>query len=132
VRGTPGIPNFKRRPWGPGWVLVGDAGCTKDPVSGHGISDAMVSAELAARAIHEVLCGADEGAAMRAFHAQRDAFVADTYDTAVEWASYAWTAEEVLDIQLRYGAALTSAAQAVRALPPWAGVPMPETAGSLA
>jgi flavin-dependent dehydrogenase len=123
IRGTPGIPSFKRRPWGPGWVLVGDAGCTKDPVSAHGISDAMVSAELAARAIDSVLAGAPERPTMAAFHEHRDAFVSDIYDIAREWASYAWTAEDVLDIQARYGVALVAAARTVRAFPCWAGMP---------
>ncbi len=128
VRGTPGIPNFKRQPWGPGWVLVGDAGCTKDPVSGHGISDAMVSAELAAVAIDQVLHGASEHEALTAYHHRRDALVSDIYDIALEWASYGWSAEEVLDIQGRYGAALVAEARVVGAFPRWAGVPgMPRT-----
>lgn len=121
VRGTPGIPNFKRRPWGPGWALVGDAGCTKDPVSGHGISDAMLSAELAAISIDDVLRGAPEDRAMSAFHERRDAAVADLYAIALEWASYGWTAEQVLDIQARYGVALHRSAQAAASLPAWAG-----------
>lgn len=107
-------------------MLVGDAGCTKDPVSGHGISDAMVGAELAARAIDAVLGGAAEQPAMTAFHEQRDSFVADIYRIALEWASYGWTADEVLDIQARYGAALTAAAQVVDAFSSWAGVPFPD------
>ena len=117
VRGTPGIPNFKRRPWGPGWALIGDAGCTKDPISGHGISDAMVSAELAAGAVDQALRGEDESQALHAFHEQRDHLVSDIYRVSLEWASYRWTAEEVLDIQARYGEALLAEAQAVAALP---------------
>lgn len=127
VRGTTGLPNFKRVPWGPGWLLVGDAGCTKDPVSGHGISDAMVSAELAALAVHRVLHGADEDDALGGFHERRDHLVSDIYDVALEWASYDWTAEELLDIQSRYGQALTAEAQAVAALPSWEAVRMPRT-----
>ena len=47
----PGRPGFVRRSWGPGWALVGDAGYWKDPVSTHGISDALRDAELLARAV---------------------------------------------------------------------------------
>ena len=34
-------PRPLRRPWGPGWALVGDAGYFKDPISTHGITDAL-------------------------------------------------------------------------------------------
>jgi 2-polyprenyl-6-methoxyphenol hydroxylase-like FAD-dependent oxidoreductase len=33
---------------GPGWALVGDAAYHRDPISGHGITDAFRDAELAA------------------------------------------------------------------------------------
>jgi flavin-dependent dehydrogenase len=39
--GTPDLPNFFRKPYGPGWVLVGDAGYHKDPITAQGISDAF-------------------------------------------------------------------------------------------
>lgn len=45
------VPGFFRRPYGPGWALVGDAGHHKDPVPAHGISDAFCDAELLADAI---------------------------------------------------------------------------------
>ena len=38
-------------PWGPGWALVGDAGYWKDPISAHGLTDALRDAELLARAV---------------------------------------------------------------------------------
>jgi flavin-dependent dehydrogenase len=37
-----------RRPCGPGWALVGDAGLTIDPISAAGISNAFLDAELCA------------------------------------------------------------------------------------
>lgn len=46
-----GVPGFLRRPWGPGWALVGDAGYFRDPATAHGITDAFRDAELLARAI---------------------------------------------------------------------------------
>jgi 2-polyprenyl-6-methoxyphenol hydroxylase-like FAD-dependent oxidoreductase len=45
------IPNFFRKPYGPGWALVGDAGYHKDPVTGLGITDAFVDAETLAAAL---------------------------------------------------------------------------------
>jgi flavin-dependent dehydrogenase len=47
----PGHGGFLRRAHGRGWALVGDAGSFKDPLSSHGISDALRDAELLARAL---------------------------------------------------------------------------------
>jgi flavin-dependent dehydrogenase len=49
-RAFAGRVGFLREPCGPGWALVGDAGYFKDPVTAHGISDALRDAELLARA----------------------------------------------------------------------------------
>jgi flavin-dependent dehydrogenase len=43
-------PGFYRKPYGPGWALVGDAGHDRDPCTAQGISDAFRDAELLARA----------------------------------------------------------------------------------
>ncbi len=51
------VPNFFRKPFGPGWALVGDAGYTKDPITAQGISDAFRDAELCSTALHETLTG---------------------------------------------------------------------------
>jgi flavin-dependent dehydrogenase len=51
------LPNFFRKPFGPGWALVGDAGCHKDPFLALGICDAFRDAELLADALHEGLSG---------------------------------------------------------------------------
>jgi 2-polyprenyl-6-methoxyphenol hydroxylase-like FAD-dependent oxidoreductase len=55
--GTGDLPNFFRKPSGPGWALVGDAGHFKDPALAHGISDAFHDAELLAEAIDSGLSG---------------------------------------------------------------------------
>jgi flavin-dependent dehydrogenase len=51
VRFFRGMPALLRRPYGPGWALVGDAGWWKDPLSTHGITDALRGAELLAAAV---------------------------------------------------------------------------------
>jgi flavin-dependent dehydrogenase len=53
VRGAARLPNHLRQAAGPGWALVGDAGYHRDPVSGHGITDAFRDAELLARHIDD-------------------------------------------------------------------------------
>jgi len=55
--GAADVPNFLRRPFGPGWALVGDAGCHKDPIKAHGICDAFRDADFLTMAIHEGLAG---------------------------------------------------------------------------
>jgi len=55
--GAADLPNFLRRPFGPGWALVGDAGCHKDPMMALGICDAFRDADFLATAIHESFAG---------------------------------------------------------------------------
>ncbi|MDB5073710.1 MAG: oxidoreductase [Candidatus Eremiobacteraeota bacterium] len=55
--GTADMPFFARKPYGPGWMLAGDAGCHKDPIMAQGMKDALYSAELAAEALDDVFAG---------------------------------------------------------------------------
>lgn len=55
--GTTDLPNFFRKPYGLGWVLVGDAGCHKDPYLALGICDAFRDAEWLSDAIDGGLSG---------------------------------------------------------------------------
>jgi len=55
--GAADVPNFLRRSFGPGWALVGDAGCHKDPMMAHGICDAFRDADFLTGAIHQSLAG---------------------------------------------------------------------------
>jgi flavin-dependent dehydrogenase len=55
--GATQLPNFLRKPYGPGWALVGDAGCHKDPYMALGMCDALRDAEYAADALHESFAG---------------------------------------------------------------------------
>lgn len=61
-RGTHRLPNFYRDCAGPGWALVGDAPYHRDPLTGMGISDAFLGAELLAGAVHDGLDGDLDGA----------------------------------------------------------------------
>lgn len=55
--GTGEVPFWYRKPFGPGWALVGDAGYHKDPITAQGISDAFRDAELLATALDAGLAG---------------------------------------------------------------------------
>ena len=56
--GATDLPNFYRKPFGPGWALAGDAGLHKDPFLALGICDALRDNELLANAIADGLSGA--------------------------------------------------------------------------
>lgn len=84
LRGTVGLPDHVRRPHGPGWALVGDAGYHRDPVSGHGLTDAFRDAELLADATVLGLGGAVPlDVAMAAYEATRDHALAETFRLTV-------------------------------------------------
>jgi 2-polyprenyl-6-methoxyphenol hydroxylase-like FAD-dependent oxidoreductase len=79
-QGMTSIPSFYRKPFGPGWALVGDAGFHKDPVLGQGITDAFRDANLLSSALIEAWSGRqDLDAALAGYEAQRNALTAMMY-----------------------------------------------------
>jgi 2-polyprenyl-6-methoxyphenol hydroxylase-like FAD-dependent oxidoreductase len=84
------VPNFFRKPYGPGWVLVGDAGYNKDPITGQGISDAFLDAERVSDALDQVFTGARPfDAAMEATQRARDEHVLPMYEFTCQLAMLA-------------------------------------------
>jgi 2-polyprenyl-6-methoxyphenol hydroxylase-like FAD-dependent oxidoreductase len=70
------VANYFRKPFGPGWALVGDAGYNKDFITAQGISDAFRDAELCANAIHESFSDARSfDDAMAEYQSRRDQVV---------------------------------------------------------
>lgn len=61
-KGTNKLPNHFRHCHGDGWALVGDAAYHRDPLTGMGIGDAFLGAELLARALDAGLAGDLPGA----------------------------------------------------------------------
>jgi 2-polyprenyl-6-methoxyphenol hydroxylase-like FAD-dependent oxidoreductase len=51
--GAGDLAGYFRKPYGPGWVLVGDAGYHKHPITAFGITDAFRDAEAVAAALDE-------------------------------------------------------------------------------
>jgi 2-polyprenyl-6-methoxyphenol hydroxylase-like FAD-dependent oxidoreductase len=81
------VPNFLRKPFGPGWALVGDAGYNKDFITAQGITDAFRDAELCATALDQALSGTrsfDE--AMGDYQATRDDQVLPIYEFTAQLA----------------------------------------------
>jgi 2-polyprenyl-6-methoxyphenol hydroxylase-like FAD-dependent oxidoreductase len=93
---VPGQPGFLRQAWGPGWALVGDAGYWKDPLSTHGMTDALGDAELLARAVAAApRPGPDQHRALAAYQAVRDRLSLPMMDVVEQIASYSWDLPEV-------------------------------------
>ncbi|MEU9160819.1 NAD(P)/FAD-dependent oxidoreductase [Streptomyces sp. NPDC048424] len=82
------VPNFLRRPYGPGWALVGDAGYLKDFITAQGIQDAFRDAELCVRALDRTFTGRRTfDAAMREYQESRDGQVLPMYEFTTELAT---------------------------------------------
>ena len=90
-----GIKGFFRKSWGPGWALVGDAGYFKDPLTAHGISDALRDAGLLARAVVD---GSDS--ALVAYQTNRDYLSWDLFETTDRIASFRWSLDELKVLHL--------------------------------
>jgi flavin-dependent dehydrogenase len=87
--GTADLDNWFRKPYGPGWALVGDAGYHKDPITARGISDAFRDAELLADAVDDGLAGRknmDE--ALRNYERQRNETAMPQYEGACSSAAF--------------------------------------------
>jgi 2-polyprenyl-6-methoxyphenol hydroxylase-like FAD-dependent oxidoreductase len=73
IVGTGDLPNYFRKPYGPGWALVGDAGYHKDPITAQGISDAFRDAEVLAAGLDQAFSGRrGYGDAMASYQQTRD------------------------------------------------------------
>jgi 2-polyprenyl-6-methoxyphenol hydroxylase-like FAD-dependent oxidoreductase len=82
------VPNFFRKPYGPGWALVGDAGYNKDFITAQGMHDAFRDAELCATALDETFTGARSfDAAMGEYQTSRDRHVLPMYEFTCELAT---------------------------------------------
>ena len=82
------VRGFFRKPYGPGWALVGDAGYNKDYITAQGIHDGFRDAELCATALDEAFSGARSfDDALREYQSTRDEQVLPMYELTAEFAS---------------------------------------------
>jgi 2-polyprenyl-6-methoxyphenol hydroxylase-like FAD-dependent oxidoreductase len=88
LRGFAGAPGFLRPATGPGWALVGDAAYFRDPITAHGITDALREAELLARAIS----GGERD--LEDYGPERDRRVRGLLDVTHEIAAFGWDLED--------------------------------------
>jgi len=104
----PGLTGYLRDAAGPGWALVGDAGYFKDPITAHGITDALRDAEILARA---VAAGGPD--AVGCYQAERDELSLRLFRVTGRMASFAWTADEIAEHLLELGEAMAEEAAAM-------------------
>ncbi len=83
--GTRGIDNYLRKPFGPGWVLTGDAGYCKDPSTGLGMGDALAQAFLLDGSLDAALNGADWESTLAEFQRRRDEAVMPFYQATLAY-----------------------------------------------
>jgi 2-polyprenyl-6-methoxyphenol hydroxylase-like FAD-dependent oxidoreductase len=82
------VPNFFRKPYGPGWALVGDAGYNKDFITAQGMHDAFRDAELCATALDQTFSdGIPFDAAMERYQSIRDEHVLPMYEFTTQLAT---------------------------------------------
>ena len=85
--GSAELPGYFRKPFGPGWALVGDAGYHKNPITAMGINDAFRDAELVAGALDDAFSGRrsyEEG--MSDYQQARDREALPVYEFTDEFA----------------------------------------------
>jgi flavin-dependent dehydrogenase len=103
----PGLRGFQRQPWGRGWSLVGDASHFKDPLSTHGITDALRDAEFLAEAISACVEGrVDESEAGRSYRTMRDRLSHELFTATDVVASYDWEPAELRHLLLALAASM--------------------------
>jgi 2-polyprenyl-6-methoxyphenol hydroxylase-like FAD-dependent oxidoreductase len=104
--GIADLPFYYRKPYGPGWALVGDAGYHKDPITAQGITDAFRDAELLADALDAGFTGKlrlDE--ALAGYERIRNEETRGLYELTYEFASLA---APTADKQALFGALRTN------------------------
>lgn len=90
IRAFAGQPGHLREACGDGWALVGDAGYFKDPITAHGITDALRDAQLLA----------DNWARgqLDRYPAIRDELSYDIFRLSDEIAGYDWDSERLAEL----------------------------------
>ena len=123
--GASDLPNFFRKPYGPGWALVGDAGYHKDPYTAQGITDAFRDAGLLAEAIDAGFSGPQPLAeALSDYERQRNEHARPMYEFTCQLASFEPPSPQM---QQLFGALYRNQVDTNRFLGTIAGtVPIPE------
>jgi flavin-dependent dehydrogenase len=117
-----GQPGFIRQAHGPGWVLVGDAGSFFDPLSTHGITDALRDAEMLARAVDD----------LDRYASDRARAIGPMFDVVDRIAGYGWDTEEIRSHLLDLSSAMSAELELIAADYPAASADSARAASRLA
>jgi 2-polyprenyl-6-methoxyphenol hydroxylase-like FAD-dependent oxidoreductase len=118
VRFFRGMPARLRRPYGPGWALVGDAGWWKDPLSTHGITDALRDAEVIAAAIAGAASERAAETALAAYQEQRDRIALPMHPIVDRLASHEWDLAEARRLTRGLSSVMTDEVEAILGFDP--------------
>ncbi len=89
-RSYAGQPGYLRQTHGPGWALVGDATYFKDPITAHGITDALRDAELLSRAVRTAT---EDG--WTSYQETGNVLSLELFELTDTIASFAWNLDEL-------------------------------------
>jgi 2-polyprenyl-6-methoxyphenol hydroxylase-like FAD-dependent oxidoreductase len=118
LHGFAGVPGYLRQSWGPGWCLVGDAGYFRDPLSSHGITDALRDAELLVNALLDSMAGGiPEPEALRAYQATRDRLSSRLFGATEAVAAYDWDGGAARTLVREVSTAMGDEVEFLQALP---------------
>jgi len=109
-----GRPGYVRQAHGAGWALVGDAGSLLDPLSTHGITDALRDAESLARCLTRA--GAFDD--LDEFAATRARVISATFDVVDRIAGYGWDLAQLQRHLLELSSAMSTELELIVKLMP--------------
>jgi flavin-dependent dehydrogenase len=107
LHGWRGMPGYVRRSFGPGWALVGDAGYFKDPITTHGITDALRDAELLSDAVLAAQVGDSQAVALADYQDTRDRLSRDLVEVTESVCRYDWDGERIRTLLRRVSSAMS-------------------------
>ncbi len=111
-----GRPSFIRQAAGHGWALVGDAGSFLDPLSTHGITDALRDAQMLARqVITDPLLGSYEH--------ERNEIIVPLFEVVDRVAAYGWDMAQLRRHLLELSSAMSREVESLAAGSPVGRVP---------
>jgi flavin-dependent dehydrogenase len=111
-----GQTGIMRHSWGPGWALVGDAGCFRDPLTAHGITDALRDAELLADAVVD---GSMD--AFAEYQRARDAAATALFELSDQVASFTWDMAAIQRLNEELAKQMTAEVKTIAARGIWRG-----------
>ena len=107
VHGWRGVPGHVRHSFGPGWALVGDAGYFRDPITTHGITDALRDAELLADAVLAGCGAGPPGRALAQYQDTRGRLSTALADVTEAVCRYDWDGDRIRTLLRAAGSAMS-------------------------